>query len=78
MSRQFSKRFETINDLGAVHGGEGNAAVCAEQVASATALGALAGGVRGGGLALLCRLIAGSFRSHRKFFVKRIDAGSPA
>jgi light-regulated signal transduction histidine kinase (bacteriophytochrome) len=30
------------------------------------------------GLALLCRLIAGSFRSHRKFFVKRIDAGSPA
>jgi len=50
MSSQLSERLETINDLSAVHGGEGNAAVCAEQVGSAAALGALAGGLRGGGV----------------------------
>lgn len=56
MSCEFSKRFETINDLSAVHGGEGNAAVCAEQVGSATAFGALAGGLRGGGVSGSCHL----------------------
>jgi hypothetical protein len=50
MSNEFSERFATINDLSAVHGGDGDAAVCAEQVGTAGALGAIAGATRGGGL----------------------------
>ena len=51
MSNKLSEGFETINDLGAVCEGEGDAAVCAEQVGTAAVLGAAAGATKGGGLA---------------------------